>query len=430
MGCVQGSVSLGNVCDFHEKYAVGERLGEGAFGQVRIAQPHDQKASGPSSGPSAFAVKILSLQGQSQIASQRLLDQARHEYLIWQKIGYHENCLPLHESFADSSLWCYVTDRCDMSLMDCLQAGTMMSEPMLAQFFREMLSGIAHLHSLRIAHRDIKPSNFLFSESAGRVRPVKLCDFGFAALVPRMGKLMGCYGTPPYMSPEIVADRGHNLSTDIWSFAASSYLLIYYTFPYAPKSPSTRAMKQAILLDSPKPTFSRNSEVKVHPPSDLATSFVRKLLEPHAGRRCSAVQALKLPFLVTPQADNPGVKHGSSKASKNSSGLLGTPCTKLLGTATPSTAEFDPTIPMLLEKVTSQYRRVVDPTVQRSIEELLLRLPSCPPRSFSTPAKNDEAFDGLEISRRPSHCSTYSGPVQGTSRPNRARVATATVEML
>ena len=83
----------------------------------------------------------------------------------------------------------------------------------LAEFDRvtqELISGIAYLHERHIAHRDLKLENLLIDE----VGYLKLVDFGFAkVLTDRTWTLCG---TPEYLAPEIILNKGHGFGADWW----------------------------------------------------------------------------------------------------------------------------------------------------------------------------------------------------------------------
>lgn len=46
--------------------------------------------------------------------------------------------------------------------------------------FRQILEGLAHIHSLSIVHRDLKPENIFISNGPDGVDNVKIGDFGLA----------------------------------------------------------------------------------------------------------------------------------------------------------------------------------------------------------------------------------------------------------
>lgn len=48
------------------------------------------------------------------------------------------------------------------------------------RLFRQILEGLAHIHSLNIVHRDLKPENVFISAGPDGVENVKIGDFGLA----------------------------------------------------------------------------------------------------------------------------------------------------------------------------------------------------------------------------------------------------------
>jgi len=205
-----------------------ETLGQGAFGVVYAAVSENSKLS--------RAIKILpitSSKGHGAGPDEELLDEAKKEVAVWAEAGSHPNIVELLRSYVEAGKYCMVMDRCDGgSLGDRKTAFMSYPDHEVARVFREMLFGISHIHSRNIIHRDIKPSNFLYG--GPRSQTVKLADFGLATTEENGGLLWGCYGTPPYMSPEMAAKRGHHRSTDIWSLGASCYLLLFGEYPYLP----------------------------------------------------------------------------------------------------------------------------------------------------------------------------------------------------
>jgi len=69
-------------------------------------------------------------------------------------------------------------------------------------------SALGYLHTRRIAHRDLKPENLLFD----RQGYLKLIDMGFAKQIK--DRTYTLCGTPEYLPPEIISNRGHTVSCD------------------------------------------------------------------------------------------------------------------------------------------------------------------------------------------------------------------------
>ena len=67
--------------------------------------------------------------------------------------------------------------------------GRGLPEAEAAPLMAQAAGALAHMHGLGVVHRDVKPGNILFVDAARK--RVKLCDFGFAAQVRRIGRRQG-----------------------------------------------------------------------------------------------------------------------------------------------------------------------------------------------------------------------------------------------
>ncbi|KAL9071244.1 MAG: hypothetical protein Q9157_005528 [Trypethelium eluteriae] len=84
-----------------------------------------------------------------------------------------------------------------------------LSIPQRKSLIHDLLSALAHLHSLSLLHRDLKPSNILLRSPGG---PAVLADFGIAhhpadpssAATEPEGKLVTDIGTTCYRAPELL----------------------------------------------------------------------------------------------------------------------------------------------------------------------------------------------------------------------------------
>lgn len=65
---------------------------------------------------------------------------------------------------------------------------------------------------------------------------VKLCDFGFARIIGEKSFRRSVVGTPAYLAPEVLRNKGYNRSLDMWSVGVIIYVR---SAPLAPPSASS-----------------------------------------------------------------------------------------------------------------------------------------------------------------------------------------------
>ncbi|CAE7758942.1 MKK1 [Symbiodinium necroappetens] len=279
--------------NFYDSYKLGKKLGQGTFGQVRLAK---DKLNGKE-----LAVKIVDVRhyddktGVCTGQISRTRNKAtRDEVVFWKRVcaAECEHVVLLHRAFSDNSLYYMVCERCKRSMLDMTVDG--LTEPDLSDIFKQMIKGVLHTHRAEIVHRDVKPDNFLWGGPEHRT--LKLCDFGLAAAMPQVGKLFGVYGTAPYMAPEMLTNVGYDYLVDIWSLGAVAFLLTYGRFPYTPVEQTSASMKEAIIKDSPPLHIGTERVSDGAPCSDLLLSFIQSTLSRDPSARPTADLALEHAF--------------------------------------------------------------------------------------------------------------------------------------
>uniref|UniRef100_A0A3Q2FCZ5 Cyclin-dependent kinase 4 n=1 Tax=Cyprinodon variegatus TaxID=28743 RepID=A0A3Q2FCZ5_CYPVA len=83
----------------------------------------------------------------------------------------------------------------------------------IKDLMRQLLSGLAFLHSNHVMHRDLKPENILVT-SQGQV---KLADFGLAKIYSCHMALTPVVVTLWYRPPEVLLQSSYATPVDIWS---------------------------------------------------------------------------------------------------------------------------------------------------------------------------------------------------------------------
>ncbi|KAK4579952.1 putative serine/threonine-protein kinase iks1 [Recurvomyces mirabilis] len=105
-------------------------------------------------------------------------------------------------------------------------------------FFKDITSGLHHLHSKGYIHRDLKPSNCLLQHDGGKIR-VLISDFGEVQAAEAKRGSTGATGTISYCAPEVLRQTADgtfgNFSTrsDIFSLGMIVYFMCFGRLPYS-----------------------------------------------------------------------------------------------------------------------------------------------------------------------------------------------------
>ena len=118
-----------------------------------------------------------------------------------------------------------------------------------------------YLHSIDVVYRDLKPENLLI-DGEGYLR---LTDFGFAKKVE--SRTYTLCGTPEYLAPEVLMNKGHGKPVDWWCLGILCYEMLAGIDPFNDDDPM--AIYQKILKGKVK--FPRDFDKK-------AKSLVKHLL--------------------------------------------------------------------------------------------------------------------------------------------------------
>lgn len=93
--------------------------------------------------------------------------------------------------------------------------------PANARFYAAQVALVfKYIHSMDIIYRDLKPENLLIDLDGY----LKVTDFGFAKHVPL--RTYTLCGTPEYIAPEVLLNKGHGKAVDWWTLGILIYEMI------------------------------------------------------------------------------------------------------------------------------------------------------------------------------------------------------------
>ncbi|VBB86874.1 Putative cAMP-dependent protein kinase [Podospora comata] len=188
-------------------------LGTGSFGRVHLVQSrHNQRF---------YAVKVLKKQ---QVVKMKQIEHTNDERKMLAEVK-HPFLITLWGTFQDSKNLYMVMDFVEGGeLFSLLRKSGRFPNPVAKFYAAEVTLALEYLHARNIIYRDLKPENLLLD----RHGHIKITDFGFAKRVP--DKTWTLCGTPDYLAPEVVSNKGYNKSVDWWSLGILIYeMLCGYT---------------------------------------------------------------------------------------------------------------------------------------------------------------------------------------------------------
>ncbi|XP_055539096.1 cGMP-dependent protein kinase, isozyme 2 forms cD5/T2 isoform X1 [Wyeomyia smithii] len=198
-------------------------LGVGGFGRVELVQLSQDKSR-------SFALKqmkkaqIVETRQQQHIMSEKeIMSEANSDFIVklYKTFKDRKYLYMLMESCLGGELWTILRDRGHFD------------DPTTRFYTACVVEAFDYLHSRNIIYRDLKPENLLLDVSGY----VKLVDFGFAKKLQSGRKTWTFCGTPEYVAPEVILNRGHDISADYWSLGVLMFELLTGTPPFTGADP-------------------------------------------------------------------------------------------------------------------------------------------------------------------------------------------------
>ncbi|MBX9942202.1 MAG: serine/threonine protein kinase [Candidatus Obscuribacterales bacterium] len=132
------------------------------------------------------------------------------------------------------------------SLSDLVDVRGALPEELAIKAAIEAAKALHFAHGMGVVHRDVKPSNFILPHSASRSSlNLKVLDFGIAALSSdrlsskekqKLTATGQIFGTPYYMSPEVVTGQAASPLSDVYSLGCTLFEMLSGQVPYKGES--------------------------------------------------------------------------------------------------------------------------------------------------------------------------------------------------
>jgi 5'-AMP-activated protein kinase catalytic alpha subunit len=229
-------------------YVLGETLGVGTFGKVKIGT-HQYTGY-------KVAVKILNRQ---KIKSLDVVGKIRREIQNL-RLFRHPHIIRLYQVISTpSDIFLIMEYVAGGELFDYIVKHGRLKEHEARRFFQQIISGVDYCHRHMVVHRDLKPENLLLDDRLN----VKIADFGLSNIMTDGEFLRTSCGSPNYAAPEVISGKLYaGPEVDIWSCGVILYALLCGTLPFDDEHVPTlfRKIKSGIF---PIPDYLEKSVVNL-----------------------------------------------------------------------------------------------------------------------------------------------------------------------
>jgi len=274
--------------EFNVEFKSEYQIGNGRFGKVYRGTSLDNNT--------VFAFKACAIsksrslsKAKSRKRDERLSrEDVQNEILLMNQIN-HKNIVKLYDAVEHD---CYIT-----LVMEHLEGGELFerllnfnfdpTELDVVIYMKQICEAVSYLHKNQILHLDLKPENIVCV--APDSHHIKLIDFGLSRRYVPHQKLQVNFGTPEFVSPEVVNYNSVSYASDMWSVGVITYILVSGHSPF--------------LGDDEDETMSNIQEGdwefcdEFKHVSEDCKDFISRLIVYQKGGRMSANQCLTHPWI-------------------------------------------------------------------------------------------------------------------------------------
>jgi eukaryotic-like serine/threonine-protein kinase len=227
-----------------DRYHVLRKLGEGAMGQVYLAE-HVKMGR-------ECAVKVMhpALLNDADAVSRFNREASNASRIV------HSNVATVFDfgETPDGITYLAMEYVDGGSVGALLRREGMLAVPRAVGLARQMADALAAAHDLGIVHRDLKPENVMVTRGRSGRESVKVVDFGIAKAagqaqhVTQTGLVIG---TPDYMSPEQLGGAEADARTDVYALGCILYEMLTGEKPFAGPGGEVVAVRRLIEPSGP-----------------------------------------------------------------------------------------------------------------------------------------------------------------------------------
>eukprot|EP01060_Flectonema_neradi_P032260 TRINITY_DN5098_c5_g1_i1.p1 TRINITY_DN5098_c5_g1~~TRINITY_DN5098_c5_g1_i1.p1 ORF type:complete len:657 (+),score=106.55 TRINITY_DN5098_c5_g1_i1:14-1984(+) len=215
------------------KYKIGDTLGKGAFGIVKLA-------TDVSTGET-YAAKAIDL---NIVERDHLEAYVEREGAMSRRLN-HPHIIKLVE-IVELKDWClrfYIMELApNGELFDQIVAVNKFPEQTARRYFRQLMAAVRYCHNQGVCHRDLKAENLLLSKD----NTLKICDFGLCGQETTYDSVAGSLD---YQAPEILRHmRYEGKPADVW---ACGVILSFMLSGYLPFQEANQQMTEKKILAKP-----------------------------------------------------------------------------------------------------------------------------------------------------------------------------------
>jgi preprotein translocase subunit YajC/predicted Ser/Thr protein kinase len=197
-----------------EEIEVGEELGRGSYGKVRMGRWNDV----------VVALKFCKKKGK--------IDDFFKEINLMTALPSHPNVVQVFGVCMGGPQPILVMEYCSGGSLDRLlfDSQKQLDDKDKIHFAKGIARGMLHLHNHNIVHRDLAARNILLS---GHSEP-KISDFGMSRVLQQEdeGKTETNIGPIRWMAPESLAQQTYSKKSDVWTFGIVVYEIVARREPH------------------------------------------------------------------------------------------------------------------------------------------------------------------------------------------------------